>query len=150
MSLEAQINEQIKDAMRAKDKVTLEALRAVKSAILLAKTEKGGITEITPDTEIKLLQKLVKQRKESADIYKQSGRNDLYEKENQEMLVIERFLPAQMNNEDLENELKKIIQQAGASSAADFGKVMGIASKQLAGKADGKVIAGKVKELLTK
>jgi len=148
MSLETTINEEIKDAMRAKDKITLEALRAIKSAILLAKTEKGGGSALSVDTEMKLLQKLVKQRKDSADIYKQQGRNELYQKEIDEIKVIERFLPEQMSEEELIKILKEIIEQTGASSASDMGKVMGIATKQLAGKAEGKIIASKVKEML--
>lgn len=148
MGLEATINEEIKNAMRAKDKITLEALRAIKSAILLAKTEKGGSHELSEDAEMKLLQKLVKQRKDSADIYKDQDRDDLYQKEVDEIKVIERFLPEQMSEEELVKALKGIINQTGASSPSDMGKVMGIATKQLAGKADGKIIAAKVKELL--
>ncbi|MFC2138988.1 GatB/YqeY domain-containing protein [Bacteroidota bacterium] len=150
MSLETTINEEIKNAMRAKDKVTLEALRAVKSAILLAKTEKGGSDKLSGDVEMKLLQKLVKQRKDSAEIYKEQGRNELYQKEVDEIKVIEKFLPEQMSEEELIEVLKSIIAQTGASSPAEMGKVMGIATKQLAGKADGKAIAVKVKELLSK
>ncbi len=148
MSLETTINEEIKNAMRAKDKITLEALRAVKSAILLAKTEKAGSDVLTEDVEMKLLQKLVKQRKDSADIYKDQGREELCQKELDEIKVIEKFLPEQMSDEELDKILKSIIEQTRASSPADMGKVMGIATKQLAGKADGKTISAKVKELL--
>lgn len=148
MSLETTINDKIKEAMKAKDKDSLEALRAVKSAILLAKTEKGGSDQLSEDSEMKLLQKLVKQRKDSAEIYKSQNRTDLYEKEIQEMKIISQFLPAQMSEEELEEVLKKIIQELGASSPSDMGKVMGVATKQLAGKADGKIIAQKVKRLL--
>lgn len=148
MTLEEKINQDIKAAMLAKDKVRLEALRAVKSAILLAKTEKGGGDALTPETELKLLQKQVKQRKESAEIYTQQNRPELAEKELVEATAIEAYLPKMLSDEELTTELKKIIEQVGAKSPSDMGKVMGVASKSLAGKADGKAISEKVKLLL--
>lgn len=148
MTLEEKINQDIKAAMLAKDKVRLEALRAVKSAILLAKTEKGGGDALTPETELKLLQKQVKQRKESAEIYTQQNRPELAEKELAEATAIEAYLPKMLSDEELMTELKKIIEQVGAKSPSDMGKVMGVASKSLAGKADGKAISEKVKLLL--
>ena len=148
MSLEEKINNDIKAAMLAKEKVRLEALRAVKSAILLAKTEKGHTETLTADTEMKLLQKQVKQRKESADIYKQQNRPELAEKELAEAAVIEEYLPKMLSEEELVAELKKIIEQVGAKAPSDMGKVMGVASKALAGKADGRLISEKVKALL--
>jgi uncharacterized protein YqeY len=147
MSLEKQIMEEIKTAMKARDKETLEALRAVKSALLLAKTGKDS-KNLDEKGEIALLQKLVKQRKDSAEIYKQQNRADLYNKEIKEAEIIGRFLPEQMSREELEQNLTVIIEKAGASSMADMGKVMGIASRELAGKADGKTIAETVKRLL--
>ena len=134
--------------MLAKEKVRLEALRTVKSAILLAKTEKGHTETLTADTEMKLLQKQVKQRKESADIYKQQNRPELAEKELAEAAVIEEYLPKMLSEEELVAELKKIIEQVGAKAPSDMGKVMGVASKALAGKADGRLISEKVKALL--
>jgi hypothetical protein len=148
MTLEEKINQDIKAAMLAKDKVRLEALRAVKSAILLAKTEKGGGDALTPEAELKLLQKQVKQRKESAEIYTQQNRPELAEKELAEASAIEEYLPKMLSDEELTAELKKIIDQVGAKAPSDMGKVMGIASKALAGKADGKAISEKVKQLL--
>jgi len=148
MSLEEKINNEIKIAMKSQDKVLLESLRAVKAAILLAKTEKSGQNELTEDQELKLLQRLVKQRAESAEIYKSQGRMDLYEREINEKSIIEKFLPQMMSVEQLVDELKKIIAQLGAKTPADMGKVMGMATKALAGKADNKLIAEKVKELL--
>ena len=147
MSLEKQIMEEIKTAMRAKDKESLEALRSVKSALLLAKTEKGS-KDLDEAGETAILQKLVKQRKDSAEIYMKQKRDDLYQKEIKEAEVIGKFLPEQMNTEELEQKLKIIIEKTGASTMADMGKVMGAASKQLAGKADGKRIAETVKKLL--
>lgn len=148
MTLEEKINNDIKAAMKAKEKVRLEALRAIKSAILLAKTEKGAGEGLTPELEVKLLQKQVKQRKDSADIYKQQNRPELAEKELAEASVIEEFLPKMLSDEELTAEVKRIIEQVGAKSPADMGKVMGAASKNLAGKAEGKAIADKVKTLL--
>lgn len=149
MSLEQNIMAQMKDAMKAKDEAGLRGLRAIKAAILLAKTA-GGSGEITADDEIKLLQKLVKQRKDSLDIFRQQNRTDLAQKEEEEIAIIEKFLPKQMDGEELKMIIAGIITQTGASSPADMGKVMGVASKQLAGRADGKTISAVVKELLNK
>lgn len=146
MSLEENINSQIKTAMLAKDAARLEALRAVKSAILLLKTGEGA----TPENELKALQKMVKQRKETAQLYVSQGREDLSNVELFQAGVIEEFLPQQMSREALTEALKTIIAQAGASGPQDLGKVMGVASKALAGKADGKMISEIVKELLVK
>lgn len=150
MSLEQQVNEGIKAAMKAKNEAELRGLRAIKAALLLVKTSGGFKGEVTQSDELKLLQKLVKQRKESFDIYKQQNRNDLAQKEEEEITVIERFLPRQLSGDELRQILKKIIADTGAASPSDMGKVMGIATKQLAGKADGKAISGIVKELLSK
>ncbi|MEE4197426.1 MAG: GatB/YqeY domain-containing protein [Bacteroidales bacterium] len=147
MSLQQQIDQDIKQAMLAREKDKLVALRAVKSALLLAKTEKGS-AEMSEEAETKLLQKLVKQRKESAEIYQQQGRKDLAEKELGEARLIENYLPAQMSDEELTGSIKIIIDEVGASTMADMGKVMGIATRKLAGKAEGKAIADKVKSLL--
>ena len=149
MSLETQINQDIKAAMIAKDNVRLRGLRAIKAAILLAKTEKGQVEEMTEDTEIKVLQKLVKQRKESAEIYQQQGREDLYQIEVEEQEVIEAYLPKQLDRAEIEEEIKGIIASTGASSIKDMGKVMGAANQQLAGKADGRTISEVVKALLS-
>ncbi|MCU0394431.1 MAG: GatB/YqeY domain-containing protein [Chitinophagaceae bacterium] len=148
MSLETQIMEQLKEAMKAKDEVKLRSLRAIKAAIILAKTSEGAKGELTADDEIKMLQKLVKQRKDSLEIYAQQGREDLARKEQEELDVISLFLPKQLEGAELEAELKRIIAEVGASSAADMGKVMGVATRQLAGKADGKSISAAVKALL--
>jgi len=149
MSLEQQIMSDLKTAMLAKDEVALRSLRAIKAAILLAKTADGGSGELSTDAEMKILQKLVKQRKDSLDIFSQQGRMDLAQKEQEEIAVIEKFLPKQMDAELLRVILKDIIAKTGASTAADMGKVMGAASKELAGKAEGKLIASLVKELLS-
>jgi len=149
MSLEEKIIEDIKDAMRAKDKEKLESLRAIKAALLLEKTQKGGMDKISGEAEMKILQKLVKQRKDSAQIYAEQGRNDLAEKELSEAKIIEAYLPEQMSEEKLTSIIKNIIEEVGAKSMADMGKVMGKASKELAGKAEGKAIAEKVKSLLS-
>jgi uncharacterized protein YqeY len=148
MSLEIKINEDIKKAMIAKDSAKLNALRAVKSAILLAKTEKGGGENLTEETEIQLLQKLVKQRKDSYEIYMQQQREDLAAEEKIQMDAISTYLPAQMNDEELENIIREIIQEVGASGPQDMGKVMGVATKKLSGKAEGKRISDTVKRLL--
>ncbi|MGN6420361.1 MAG: GatB/YqeY domain-containing protein [Pseudobacter sp.] len=151
MSLEQKVNAELKTAMLAKDEAALRGLRAIKSAILLAKTAEGAAgADLTEDTEIKLLQKLVKQRKDSLEIFTQQNREDLAKKEQEEITIIEKFLPQQMSQEELKGALTEIIASVGASSMADLGKVMGIASKQLAGKADGKSISALVKELLAK
>ena len=149
MSLQDRIMTEIKAAMRAKDSNKLEALRAVKSAILLAQTDKAGREGLTEDDEMKLLQKLVKQRKESAAIYKEQGREDLAKPELDQAAVIEEFLPEQMSEEEIEQEVERIIQVTGASGLQDMGKVMGAASKELAGKADGKTISGIVRKKLS-
>jgi uncharacterized protein YqeY len=149
MSLKAQIDADIKKAMLAKNKEELEALRSIKSLILLAETEKGGSGEVSSDAESKLLMKAAKQRKESADIFTQQGRNDLAEKELQQLEVISRYLPKQLSPEELEEAVKKIILEVGAKGPQDMGKVMGNATKALAGLADGKVISDLVKKLLT-
>ncbi len=149
MSLETQIMAQMKDAMKAKDEAGLRGLRAIKAAILLAKTS-GASGELTADDEIKLLQKLVKQRKDSLDIYRQQSRADLAQKEEEEIAIIEKFLPKQLDAAELKTIIAGIIAETGASSAADMGKVMGAANKQLAGQADGKTISAVVKELLSK
>ncbi|MEO6901716.1 MAG: GatB/YqeY domain-containing protein [Bacteroidia bacterium] len=146
MALEEKINTDIKSAMLAKDTLKLEALRAIKSTILLLKTSPEGYTD---ETELKALQKMVKQRKETAEVYNTQNRADLAEVEISQAAVIEAFLPKQMNTEDIKSEIVKIITTVGAKSVADMGKVMGLASKQLAGKADGKVISTIVKELLS-
>jgi uncharacterized protein len=150
MGLEQKIMAELKTAMLAKDEAGLRSLRAIKAAILLVKTAEGSGGELKEEDEIKLLQKLVKQRKDSLEIFQQQNRTDLAKKEEEEIAVIEKFLPKQLSAEDLKDALTKIIAEAGASSPADLGKVMGIASKQFAGKADGKTISALVKELLTK
>ncbi|MFL5765577.1 MAG: GatB/YqeY domain-containing protein [Bacteroidia bacterium] len=147
MALEEKINADIKAAMLAKESAKLEALRAIKSAILLLKTSPEGLND---DTELKALQKMVKQRKETADLYVSQNRKDLADVETAQAAVIEAYLPKQMSEDEIKAEVAKIIASVGASSPADMGKVMGVASKQLAGKADGKVISGIVKELLSK
>jgi uncharacterized protein len=147
MTLEEKINNDIKEAMKAKQADRLAALRAIKSEVLLAKTSGAG-GEITAEGEIKIIQKLVKQRKDSAEIYKSSDRMDLYEKEMVELKYIEVYLPAQMSDEELTSIVKKIIEQTGASSVKDMGKVIGMVNKEVAGKAEGKAIAEKVKQLL--
>lgn len=142
------IDQEIKKAMLAKDQASLRGLRAIKAALLLARTEKGSAEEINEEAELKILQRLVKQRKESADIYKQQGREDLSLIEEEEIEVISRFMPAQLGREELEVLIANLIKDAGASSAKDMGKVMGLANKELAGKADGKLIAEIVKSQL--
>ena len=147
--LEQTINQEIKAAMLAKNEARLRGLRAIKAALLLAKTEKGASEEISEDTEIKVLQKLAKQRRESAEIYKSQNRDDLFTIEVEELEVIESFLPKQLSREEVESQIKTIINSSGASSVKDMGKVMGLANKQLAGKADGKMISEIVKQLLS-
>lgn len=141
---------ELKAAMLAKDEAALRSLRAIKAAILLAKTAEGGSGEISEDDEIKMLQKMVKQRKDSLEIFTQQNRPELAAKEAEEIAVIEKFLPKQLTAEEIKAELEKIIAATGASTPADMGKVMGAATKQLAGKADGKTISALVKELLAK
>lgn len=149
MSLETQINQDIKAAMIAKDNAKLRGLRAIKAAILLAKTEKGGADEMTEETEIKVLQKLVKQRKESAEIYQQQNREDLYQIEVEEQEVIESYLPKQLDRAAIEEVIKGIIAETDAASIKDMGKVMGLANQKLAGQADGRTISEVVKSLLS-
>lgn len=149
MSLETEIMILMKEAMKAKDEAALRGVRAIKAEIIKAKTEPGAGGQITEEGELKLLQKLVKQRKDSLEIFTQQNRADLAQKEQEEITLIEQFLPKQMNEAELEAALQAIIVQVGATTAADLGKVMGIASKQLAGKADGKTISAAVKKLLS-
>ncbi|MCK9154756.1 MAG: GatB/YqeY domain-containing protein [Paludibacteraceae bacterium] len=148
MGLFDQVSEDIKKAMLAKDKVALEALRGVKKEFLEAKTAKGSDGNFSDEQAVKIIQKMVKQRKDSADIFKQQNRTDLAEGELAEIAVIEKYLPKQMSEEELEAAIKAIIAEVGATSAKDMGKVMGVASKNLAGKAEGKAISDKVKALL--
>lgn len=148
MSLETTINEAIVKAMKEKDKTALDSLRAVKSQILLLKTEAKG-AEVSAEQEIAILQRMIKQRKDSFEQFTAQGRTDLAEVEDAQMKVIEKFLPAQMSPEELETELKKIIAETGAEGAKDLGKVMGVASKALSGKSDGKSISEMAKKLLS-
>ena len=149
MSLQNQVMEEIKAAMKAKDTIALESLRAIKSALLLVQTEKGAGGEMSDADEIKLIQKLVKQRKDSAAIFKEQGREDLAEPELAQVAVIEKFLPAQLSVDEVEKIVIQIIETTGASGMKDMGKVMGMVSKQLAGQADGKTISGIVRAKLT-
>lgn len=149
MSLKQQIDNDIKKAMLAKNKEELEALRSVKSLILLAETEKGGAGDISSDAENKLLMKAAKQRKESADIFVQQNRKDLADRELFQLEVISRYLPKQLSEDEIRTALQSIIQETGAKGPQDMGKVMGVATKKLAGQADGKVISDLVKKLLT-
>ncbi|MCW5516047.1 GatB/YqeY domain-containing protein [Muriicola sp. Z0-33] len=148
MSLQQQIMEEMKTAMKAKDTVALESLRAIKSALLLASTEKGAGTELSESDEIKLVQKLVKQRKDSAAIFNEQGRADLAEPELAQAAIIEKFLPEQLTAEEIEKVVVQTIDSIGASGMKDMGKVMGIVSKELAGQADGKTISGIVRQKL--
>ena len=150
MSLEQKVMAEMKDAMKAKDDAGLRGLRAIKAAIIIAKTAEGAGGELKEADEPKLLQKLVKQRRDSLLIYQQQNRADLAKKEEEEIAVIEKFLPKQLDESALKEILAKIIAETGASSVADMGKVMGMATKQLAGQADGKAIGAAVKELLAK
>ena len=147
-SLELIISEAIKTAMRAKDRIALDSLRAVKSQILLLKTEALG-AEVSSEQEIAILQRMIKQRKDSYEQFTAQGRNDLAEVEEAQMKVIEKFLPAQLSSEELEAEIRQIISETGAESVKDLGKVMGVASKNLAGKSDGKSISEMAKKLLS-
>lgn len=148
MALLENIDQDLKKAMLAKNDSQLRGLRAIKSALLLAKTEKGSADILSEDTEIKVLQRLIKQRRESADIYKQQNREDLYQIETEEIAVIESYLPKQLEREEVENIIRQIIADTGAGSVKDMGKVMGAANQKLAGQADGKTIAEIVKSLL--
>jgi uncharacterized protein YqeY len=150
MSLEQKVMAEMKDAMKSKNEAALRGLRAIKAEIIKAKTEPGAAGEISGDTEVRMLQKMVKQRRDALEIYQQQNRADLAQKEQEEITLIERFLPAQLSSDELKKELQEIIAETGASSPADMGKVMGTATKKLAGCADGKAISAAVKELLTK
>jgi uncharacterized protein YqeY len=149
MALKEQIESDIKKAMLAKDKDSLRALRAIKSLILLEETKEGSTGTLTQDAEIKLLTKAAKQRRESSDIYKTQNREDLAQSELQELEVIERYLPKQLTETEIRSKIQDIISRVGAKSPADMGKVMGIATKELAGQADGKVVSAVVKDLLS-
>lgn len=149
MSLEQRINDDIKAAMLAREKDKLNALRAVKSAILLAKTQKGAAEEISEEGEIKILKQLVKQRQDSAEMYKQQNREDLYQEEKMQLDIISTYLPQMMSEEEVESKLKEIIAAGGFAGMKDMGKVMGQATKAFAGKADNKMVSDIVKRLLS-
>jgi uncharacterized protein YqeY len=149
MSLIDKISESIKTSMKEKDSVSLESFRAVKSALLLAQTQKGNSSGVSAEEEIKILQKLVKQRKESADIYNSQNRSDLAEVEINQYKIIERFLPKQMSEDEVEKIILELINKTGASGMKDMGKIMGMASKQLSGMADGKTISNIVRTKLS-
>jgi len=149
MSLETNINDEIKKAMLAKDQVALRALRAVKTAIQVALTSEGSTGELTDAQELQILQKLVKTRKDSLDIYTQQNRPDLAEKEQEEVVVIERFLPKQLSADEVKAAIQQVIAETGATSMKDMGKVMGLANARLAGRADGRAISEAVKALLS-
>ena len=149
MSLETQVMSFMKDAMKNKDEALLRGLRAIKAEIIKAKTEPGANGEISEDGEMKLLQKLVKQRKDSLAIYEQQSRSDLAAKESEEIAIIEKFLPAQMSEEDVKAAVQAIVTELGAAGPQDLGKVMGVATKKLAGQADGKGISAMAKAILT-
>jgi len=150
MGLEQNVMAEMKDAMKAKNEAALRGLRAIKAAIIIAKTSEGAGGELKEEDETKLLQKLVKQRRDSLEIFTKQNRADLAQKEQEEIGIIEKFLPKQMTEEELKSQLSEIISRVGATSPSDMGKVMGAATKQLAGKADGKAISAAVKELLGK
>lgn len=150
MNLEQKVMAEMKDAMKSKNESQLRGLRAIKAEIIKAKTEPGAGGEINSEKEVSLLQKMMKQRKDSLGIYQQQNRPDLAQKEEEEITVIEKFLPKQLSAEEIRSELDKVIAETGASSPADMGKVMGVATKRLAGRADGKTISALVKELLAK
>jgi uncharacterized protein YqeY len=149
MNLEQQVMAEMKDAMKSKNEATLRGLRAIKAEIIKAKTEPGAGGEISAEKELSMLQKMMKQRKDSLEIYQQQNRTDLAQKEQEEIAIIEKFLPKQMSADELKKELQQIISETGAASPADMGKVMGVATKKLAGRADGKTISATVKELLS-
>lgn len=150
MNLEQKVMAEMKDAMKSKDEAALRGLRAIKAEIIKAKTEPGAGGEVTAEKELGMLQKMMKQRKDSLEIYEQQNREDLAKKEREEIALIEKFLPKQLSADELRTELQKIISETGASSPADMGKVMGAATKHLAGRADGKTISTMVKELLAR
>jgi len=149
MSLEAKINADIKSAMLAKESKKLEPLRAIKAALLLEKTKEGGQADIAEAAEIRILQRLVKQRKESAELYRSGNREEMADQEMFQASIIETYLPKQLSQEELTEKIRQIINQTGASGIQDLGKVMGAASRELAGKADNKTVSGIVKELLS-
>ena len=148
MALEETINADLKTAMMAREEATVRSLRAIKSAIIIAKTEKGAGGVISPEKELQMLQKLVKQRRDSITEFEKANRQDLVTKEKEEVAVIEKYLPAMMSEDEVREIIKKIVAETGATSQKEMGKVMGLASKQLAGKADNKVVADIVKSLL--
>lgn len=148
MKISERIDSDIKAAMLAREKEKLESLRAIKAAILLARTEKGGQDVLSDETEFKILRKLISQREEAAAIYRQQNRDDLYQKEVNEAKYISVYLPSMMSEADIKTELRKLLEEIGPVSAAEFGKVMGMASKRLAGKAENKIIAASLKEML--
>lgn|SRR5687768_7829364 len=150
MNLEEKVMAEMKEAMKSKNEAGLRGLRAIKAEIIKAKTEPGANGQVSAEVELKMLQKMMKQRKDALEIYQQQNRQDLAQKEQEEIAIIERFLPAQMNDEDLKKALREIIAETGATSPADMGKVMGAATKKLSGRADGKAISAAVKELLAK
>ena len=150
MNLEQKVMADMKDAMKAKDEAGLRSLRAIKAAIIIAKTAEGAGGEIKEEEETRLLQKLVKQRRDSLEIFQKQNRPDLAQKEQEEIAIIEKFLPPQLSDEELRAEVQAVIAEVGATSAADMGKVMGAATKRLAGRADGKAVSAAVKELLAK
>jgi uncharacterized protein YqeY len=149
MNLEAQVMEKMKEAMKSKNEAMLRGLRAIKAEIIKAKTEPGAGGELTEEVALKMLQKMVKSRKDSLQIFQEQSRTDLAQKEQEEIDLINQFLPAQLSEEDLAAKLKEIIAQTGATGPQDLGKVMGLATKQLSGQADGKLIASLVKNMLT-
>jgi uncharacterized protein YqeY len=149
MTLQEQINADVITAMKAKEEISLRALRSLKSALLLAASEPGANGLVTNDAALKIFQKLAKQRKESLDIYVQNNREDLAQVERDELAVIEKYLPKQLSEIEIKNILQELVTNAGASSSADFGKVMPLAMKALAGKADGKIISSVLKEILS-
>ena len=148
MGLQDTVMAEMKAAMKSKDKVALEALRAIKAAILVAQTESGAKAELDEGEEVKLIQKMVKQRKDSAKLYQEQGRNDLAEPELEQVAVIEKFLPEQLGEEELKSIITQIVEKTGATSMKDMGKVMGAANQQLSGKAEGRLISTIVKEIL--
>jgi uncharacterized protein YqeY len=150
MMLEEKIMAEMKDAMKSKNEAALRGLRAIKAEIIKAKTEPGAGGQVTSETEVKLLQRMIKQRRDSLEIYKQQGRTDLAQKEQEEIDIVEKFLPAQMTEADLRQALEEIIAELGVKSPADMGKVMGAATKRLTGRADGTAISTAVKALLSK
>jgi uncharacterized protein len=150
MSLEEKVMAEMKEAMKSKNEATLRSLRAIKAEIIKAKTEPGAGGVVPAEMELKLLQKLVKQRKDSLEIFRQQNRTDLAQKEEEEIAVIERFLPKQLSEDEIRQKVQAAIAETGAAGPQDMGKVMGVVTKQLAGQADGKIISGIVKELLAK